>query len=73
MMRNLEVPIGTMSSRSVKPDPVALVNRFMSAHRDDVLMRLALGVRKRPGEHEIARRAFDAAETVLAFGVRDRS
>lgn len=51
----------------------ALVNRFMSALLDDVLMRLALGVRKRPGEHEITRRAFEAAGTVLAFGVRDRS
>jgi AcrR family transcriptional regulator len=51
----------------------ALVNRFMSALLDDVLMRLALGIRKRPSEREIARWAFAAAETVLASGVRDRT
>jgi AcrR family transcriptional regulator len=50
----------------------AQVNRFMSALLDDVLMGLALGVRKRPGKNEIARRACEAAETVVAFGARDR-
>jgi AcrR family transcriptional regulator len=50
----------------------ALANRFMSALLDDVLMSLALGVRKRPSEREIARRSLAAAETVLASGVRDR-
>jgi hypothetical protein len=50
----------------------ALVNRFMSALLDDVLMRLALGIRKRPGEREIARRALEAAGTVLPLGVPDR-
>jgi AcrR family transcriptional regulator len=49
----------------------AVVNRFMAALLDDVLMRLALGVRTRPGEREIARRASAAAGTVFA-AVRDR-
>jgi AcrR family transcriptional regulator len=48
-------------------DVDALVNRFMSMLLDDLLMSLALGLRKRPGKHEIVRRAFEAAETVLAY------
>jgi len=54
----------------IDADLEGLVRRFMSVLLDDLLMRLALGLCNRPGKHEIARRATEAARTVLDNEVR---
>lgn len=48
-------------------DVETLANQFMSLLLDDLPMSLALGLRKRPGHDEIARRATGAARAVLGL------
>lgn len=62
-----EILEGAQSARLLDDDVdlEALVSRFMSRLLDDLLMSLALGLRRRPDKEEIERRSCEAARTVL--------